>query len=182
MKTSKMTLTKLVFMALCCDLGLFSKKLIAPAANVVTDFLHIPGGIATSFSLMFVVVGAFLCEFFGAATLMSVVQAFLALALGKTGSMGLLAPIGYIVPGVMIDLCFGVLPKFRLHELEQMVITNALAGVSAAFTANILVFRLSGVPLYLYLALAFTSGSITGMLGYVVVKRLKKIGISVNFQ
>lgn len=175
MKTSKMTLTKLVFMALCCDLGLFSKKLIAPMTNVITDFLHIPGGIATSFSLMFVVVGASLCEVFGTATLMSVVQAFLALALGKTGSMGLLAPIGYIVPGCFIDLCFFILSKFKLHELEQFVITNALAGISAAFTANLLVFHLRGVSLCLYLALAFTSGAIMGTLGHVIVKRVKKV-------
>ena len=39
----------LIFMALCCDFGLFTKRLIAPAANILTDALHIPGGIGTSF-------------------------------------------------------------------------------------------------------------------------------------
>ena len=45
----------LIFLALCCDLGLFAKRIIAPAANLLTDSLHIPGGIGTSFSLMFLV-------------------------------------------------------------------------------------------------------------------------------
>lgn len=45
-------LKKYIFMAICCDLGLFSKRLIAPVANIITDALHIPGGIGTSFSLI----------------------------------------------------------------------------------------------------------------------------------
>ena len=54
----RFSLRNLLFLTLCCDLGLFSKRLIAPAANILTDFLRIPGGIGTSFSLMFLVVAA----------------------------------------------------------------------------------------------------------------------------
>lgn len=54
----QLNLRQLIFMALCCDLGLFAKKLILPAANLVTDALHIPGGIGTSFSLLFLVTAA----------------------------------------------------------------------------------------------------------------------------
>ena len=63
-------LRRLIFFALCCDLGLVSKRLIAPIANVITDSLHIPGGIGTSFSLMFLVLAAALLPRFGCATLM----------------------------------------------------------------------------------------------------------------
>ena len=55
------SLRELIFFALCCDLGLFSKKLIGPAANLLTDALHIPGGIGTGFSLMFLVIAAAVC-------------------------------------------------------------------------------------------------------------------------
>lgn len=41
-----MDLRHLLFLVICCDLGLFSKRLISPLANIVTDFLHIPGGIS----------------------------------------------------------------------------------------------------------------------------------------
>ena len=51
---------RLVFLAFCCDLGLLSKRMISPAANLITEALHIPGGIATSFSLMFLAVAAVL--------------------------------------------------------------------------------------------------------------------------
>ena len=100
----KTDLRSLIFMALCCDLGLFAKKLISPAANFITEFLHIPGGIATSFSLMFLVIAAALMPFPLCATVMGVVQSLLALCFGMTGSMGALAPIGYILPGIVIDL------------------------------------------------------------------------------
>ena len=93
-----------LFMALCCDLGFFSKKLISPVAHLITGFLHIPGGVSTSFSLMFLVIAASLIPVFGCAALMGAVQSMLALFFGMTGSMGLLAPIGYILPGLAIDL------------------------------------------------------------------------------
>ena len=67
-------LRRLIFLALCCDLGLFTKRLIAPAANLLTDSLHIPGGISTSFSLMFLVIAAVLTPGFGCSTLMGAVQ------------------------------------------------------------------------------------------------------------
>lgn len=44
MNKKKINLTSLIFMALCCDMGIIAKKLIAPAANEITEYLHIPGG------------------------------------------------------------------------------------------------------------------------------------------
>ena len=80
---NRYSLRNLLFLTLCCDLGLFSKRLISPAANILTDFLRIPGGIGTSFSLMFLVVAAELVPVFGCATLMSLVQSLIALSLGS---------------------------------------------------------------------------------------------------
>lgn len=99
-------LRNLIFLALCCDLGLFAKRLIAPVANIVTDFIKIPGGIGTSFSLMFLVVAAAVVSVKGCATIMGFIQSMMALALGMVGSMGALSPIGCIVPGLIIDLVF----------------------------------------------------------------------------
>lgn len=49
-----------IFIASCCGLGPFAKKLVLPAAGLATSALHIPGGIGTSASLSFLVVAAFL--------------------------------------------------------------------------------------------------------------------------
>lgn len=175
MKKGKISLTDLIFMALCCDMGLFLKKLIAPATNLITDSLHIPGGIGTSFSLMFVIIGAYLCGVPGCAALMGAAQGLLALAIGTVGSMGALAPLGYIIPGVMIDLVFFAAGRLKIANSLKIMLANALAGVSAALCANIIVFRLSGPPLWLYLSVALTSGIISGWLGKMLINRLSPV-------
>ncbi len=194
-------LASLNFMALCCVLGLFTKKLINPLANVITESLHIPGGISTGFSIMFLVVAAEVVR--GEAggsnrnrsggevsprngtnvlgnswrycgTLMGAVQGFLALSLGRIGSMGLLAPIGYLMPGVAIDLVYGLSGRLHLERTERMVFANALAALMASVTANIIVFRLWGPVLLLYLCVSATSGTIYGFLGAAVAGKLER--------
>ena len=173
MKTFR--LRTLIFLALCCDLGLFSKRLIAPAANLITGFLHIPGGIGTSLSLMFLVIAAVMVERFGCAAIMGAVQSALALAFGMVGSMGALAPIGYIIPGVVIDLLLAATRKSTLSRRDRVVLANAAAAPCAALTANIIVFRLSGVALLLYLCVSATSGAIFGLAGAGIVRRLTPV-------
>lgn len=174
-------LRTLIFLALCCDLGLFSKRLISPAANLITDFLHIPGGIGTSLSLMFLVVAAVMTERFGCAAIMSIVQSALALAFGMVGSMGALSIIGYIVPGFGIDILLFVTRKSPLSRRERVVLANTVAAPCAALTANFIVFRLQGAALLLYLCVSVTSGAIFGLLGAELVRRLVPI-FGVEFQ
>ena len=168
-------LRNLIFLALCCDLGLFSKRLIAPAANVITDFLRIPGGIGTSFSLMFLIVAAELVPVFGCAALMGAVQSILALSLGMVGSMGALSPIGYIVPGLVIDIIFLISRKMKLNTETGMILANMLSAMAAGFTADLIVFRLRGPALALYLSVGALSGAFCGCLGYALAKRLKPV-------
>ena len=168
-------LRTLIFLALCCDLGLFSKRLIAPAANLITGFLHIPGGIGTSLSLMFLVIAAVMVERFGCAAIMGAVQSVLALAFGMAGSMGALSPIGYIVPGLVIDLLLAATRRGPLSRRDRVVLANAAAAPCAAMTANIIVFHLSGVVLLFYLCVAATSGAIFGLAGAGIVRRLTPV-------
>lgn len=174
-------LRTLVFLTLCCDLGLFCKRLVAPAANIITDFLHIPGGIGTSFSLMFLVIAAIVIPKFGCASLMGAVQSMIALSLGFVGSMGALSPIGYIVPGIVIDLLVLFTRNSKIPPTNRAAFINVVAGCSAALTANIIVFRLVGIPLLLYLSVALTSGAICGVLGAEIVRRISPV-ITKGFQ
>ena len=169
------SLRNLLFLTLCCDLGLFSKRLIAPAANILTDFLRIPGGIGTSFSLMFLVVAAELVPVFGCATLMSIIQSMIALSLGMVGSMGILSPIGYIVPGIVIDLLFLLSRKTGLGTDLALTLANMLGAASASLAANLIVFHLPGVPLALYIVVALISGAVCGTFAGVLVKRLRPV-------
>lgn len=165
-------LRQLLFLALCCDLGLFAKQLIAPAANLLTDALHIPGGVSTGFSLMFLVIAASMVPRFGCASAMGLVQSMLAVALGRVGSMGALSPLGYIVPGIVID---GSLRIFRKLSLtDRMVLTNMFAAISASLTANLIVFRLQAAPLALYLCVSSSSGALYGLLGSRIVPAVSR--------
>ena len=168
-------LRQLLFWALCCDLGLFAKKLIAPAANLITDALHIPGGIGTSFSLLFLVIGACVVPRFGSGALMGLVQSVLAVLFGMTGSMGILAPIGYIIPGLIIDIVLWAGRKSCLEKQLSCCLANMFSAAAAALTANIIVFRLRGIVLLLYMAVSLFTGAVCGLVAGRVVKRLEKI-------
>ena len=154
-------------------LGLFAKKLINPFANLITDSLHIPGGISAGFSLMFLVIAAELTRLPHCGTMMGTVQGAVALITGRVGSMGALMPIGYILPGIAIDLIYVITGK--LPREERMVFANMAAAVTASLTANVIVFRLWGVVLGLYLAVSAVSGLFWGLLAAELVKRLKPI-------
>ncbi len=164
----KYDLKSLIFMALCCDLGLFSKKMILPAVNVLTGFFHLPGGIATSFSLMFLVIGAAVLPGYWAGTIMGVIQSILALCLGMTGSMGVLAPISYITPGIVIDLCL-LLTKKKPYGI---VISSVMASLTACLVTNLISHKLRGLPLFQYALTAAISGAICGGLAVMVSSKL----------
>lgn len=166
-------LRSLNFMALCCVLGLVCKKVVNPFANVITEALHIPGGVSTGFSIMFLVIAAEIVQMKRAGTLMGTVQGFLALAMGRIGSMGILAPIGYIIPGMSIDLVYYLQKYTSWTVTERMVIVNSLAAVMASVTANAIVFHLWGPVLWLYLCVSATSGALYGLLGSAIVARFQ---------
>lgn len=172
---NKYTLRTLVFLTLCCDMGLFAKRLIAPVANIITDFIRIPGGIGTSFSLMFLVIAAGIVSVKGCATLMSFVQSMIALSLGMVGSMGALSPIGYVVPGIIIDIVFLIGRRVGSGGRITMVIANMLSAAAAGLTANIIVFHLTAVPLALYISVALISGCLCGLMGYSLSCKLRPI-------
>lgn len=172
---SRYALRDLIFLTLCCDLGLFGKRIIAPVANIVTDSLHIPGGIGTSFSLMFLVIAAFLIRIRGSATLMGIAQSAIALSMGMVGSMGALSPIGYIVPGIAIDVIVYAARKFNWDTAASMVFTNMVASATASLVANMIVFRLSGAVLGLYVCVGLISGALFGYLGSILESRLKPV-------
>ena len=124
---------------------------------------------------MFLIIAASVVPFFGCGTLMSAVQSILALCFGMTGSMGLLSPIGYILPGIIIDLILFVSGKFSHTSSFGILLSSVAASVTAALTASIIVFRLNGVVLLLYVFVAASSGGVFGLLAVELVKRLKPV-------
>ena len=182
MKCSK--LMKLNFMSICIVLGIVSKKLINPFANMITEVLHIPGGISTGFSIMFLVIAAEIIHLTseqdkkkgwisGCGLLMGTVQGFLSLALGRVGNMGILMPVGFMATGAAIDFIYFLSKYIRLTTQEKMVLANSFAALMASVIANWIVFHLRGPALILYFSVSALSGMMYGFLAYGVLKRIK---------
>jgi len=168
-------LRKMIFWALCCGLGVFSKRLAAPIANMITGALHIPGGIGTAFSMMFLAVAATLAPYRWSCTKMAAVQSALALSMGSVGSMGVLSPLGYIIPGMLMDGVFALGRRFGLSAGDRLVFANAAGSLAAALTANAIVFHLWGIILLVYACVAALSGMLFGLLGSWLAGKLRPV-------
>ncbi len=109
---------------------------------------------------------------------MSIVQSVLAVCFGMTGSMGVLAPIGYILPGLAIDIVFFISRRFAKDMSFGIMPASILSSVTACLAANFIVFRLTGIVLLLYAFVAATTGSVCGLLAVELVKRLRPVILS----
>ena len=162
-------LSDVAIMIICCAAGVFAKKIINPFANVVTDSLHVPGGISTAISLMFLVIASGITKRRCSASMMGLAQAIMALALGSVGSMGFLLPLAYVIPAVVIDLVMLIPGKGRASIRTKAFFANMISSVSAALFAEIVVFHLPLRPLTVYILLAALSGAIAGYLAGAVI-------------
>lgn len=162
---------QLALMALLADMGLMSKRIIGPVANIITDSLHIPGGICTGFSLMFLVLAVRLVSVRYAGVKMSFIQSVTALILGRVGSMGALSVVGYVLPGLIIDLTATYAQYADIPQVEYFVLANIFSSVMAAITANFIVFGMKGWLLVLYLAVASMTGLLCGLLGWKIFQK-----------
>ena len=168
----KSTVRDLAFMAICVALSLVAKRIISPVTNTLTDFCRIPGGsAATGFSLAFLIIGKQISPIPFAATMMSFVQAMLALALGFSGYQGALAIVSYVVPGLIID-GLALVMKGR-HPLFCFT-AGILSSLASAVISNLLIFHLVGISLLLWLLLAALSGALGGLIAQLVSARLLK--------
>ena len=161
-----------IFMLVLCVAGVLAKKAINPTANMVTDFLHIPGGISTALSLMFLVIGAGLTKGRWNAGIMGLLQGISALMMGSVGSMGVLIPMAYFLPGVAIDLMMLLPFKTASGMRVKAFLANIASSLSAAVFADIMVFHLPAAVLTVYLFVAALSGAICGYLAGEVINHI----------
>ena len=167
------TLKQLCMMAFLAVFGMFIKPVVSPVFNLLTDFIRIPGGSVTAgFSMLFLVLGAAVTGKFGTATMMGVVQAFIALNTGISSIVGLLVFITYSLPGLAIDTVLST-KLFKALPLKTRMTVAGGAGVltGAAFT-NMLYYRLSFVPFLLFYIFGILSGSLGGRFAWRIMDRV----------
>lgn len=169
----KISLRQLTFLAICIAMSLVSKRLISPITNILTDFIRIPGGgAATSFSLMFLVIGTCAIPWSFAGTAAGFIQSLIALSLGMSSYQGFFALITYTVPGIVIDLIRMILPN---RDASFFVISCGLANTAGALITNSLVFHLESVAFALWMLIATLFGCGAGYFGSIINARIVRV-------
>ena len=75
----------------------------------------------------------------------------------------------YTIPGIVIDLCSGVMKE---RDTLYFVLTCILSNTVCALFSNLLVFHLQGIALLLWLLMGALSGIAGGAIAGMVYRRL----------
>ena len=168
------TIFELVFIAGSAALGIAIKPILTPLVQLITGPLFIPGGsVGGGLYMMFIVVAALVVPKVRTATLATTVQAILAITTGVIGSHGMLSLFTYILPGIMMDVVFGLFGYKNRHMLIPFLM-GAIANASGTYASNLVFFRLPWIPLMLSLSAGFLFGGLGGILADRVSVGLKK--------
>lgn len=170
------TLYELVMMAIMAALGIAVKPILVPLAHVVCGPLMIPSGaLAGGLYMMWIVIAYGLTQKPGTALWVSVIQAFLVLFTGVTGSHGIMSLFTYILPGIAVEAVLLIL-KHRCCCVGCCAIAGIAANVAGTACVNIVFFQAPGVYLVLILAVAALSGMIGGMIGWYLIRVFHRFG------
>lgn len=174
---NRFSMFQLVIIAMMAALGIATKPIIVPLTHIITGPLFIPGGvIAGGFYMMWIVLGAGLVNKPGTATLISIVQAFMVVAIGIMGNQGLASFVTYIFPGVAVDIIFLISGSHK-GSPGCCFAGGIAANICGTFLVNLVFFNLPLVPLILSLSCASLSGGIGGVIAYEIIKQISKYNI-----
>ena len=170
---SYFTLKQLCMMSFLAVFGMFIKPVISPVFNLLTDFIRIPGGSVTAgFSMLFLVFASGLTKKFGTASLMGIIQAFIALNTGISSIVGFLVFVTYTLPGIAIDVVLCTPLFTKLPQTQRMELAGAMGVLTGAAFTNMLYYNLSVVPFLLFYLFGILSGDLGGWFADKISERI----------
>jgi hypothetical protein len=174
--TLKIATVDLVLMALFASLGLATKNVIHPLVATITGPLYVPtGAVAGGLYMMWPVMAFGLVRRVGAASMVSLTQAFISLLL-PFGNFGLLSFVIYLAPGLAIDAFF-LLSRHKACCAVCCIGAAAIANVVGTILVGALVLWLPWVVLSFLAVVAAISGCIGGFIANMLLVRIGKIGL-----
>jgi hypothetical protein len=172
----KIATADLALMALFASLGLATKNILHPLVATITGPLYVPtGAVAGGLYMMWPVMAFGLVRRIGAATVVSLTQAFISLLL-PYGNFGLLSFVIYLLPGLAIDGFF-LLSRHKACCAGCCIGASAIANVVGTILVGVLVLFLPLVVLSFLAVVAAISGGIGGFIASLLLVRIGKIGI-----
>jgi ABC-type thiamin/hydroxymethylpyrimidine transport system permease subunit len=173
--TGKRATVNLVLMALFASLGLATKNIIHPLITLIAGPLFIPtGALAGGVYMMWPVMAYGFVRKLGAATVTSLMQAFISLIL-PFGNFGLLSFVIYLAPGLAIDGFF-LLSRHKACCAGCCIGAAAAANVVGTLLVGALVLSLPELALLFIALVAAISGFVGGLLANMLLVRTRKIG------
>jgi hypothetical protein len=171
----KIATTDLVLVALFASLGLATKNILHPLIGPLMGAIYVPTGAVTGGLYMMWPVMAFgFTRKLGAASMVSLTQAFISLIL-PYGNFGLLSFIIYLLPGFAIDAFFWI-SKHKACCLACCMGASAIANVVGTVLVGALVLFLPGLVLAFLAVVAAISGCIGGFIANMLLFRIGKLG------
>jgi len=172
----KIATIDLVLITLFASLGMATKNIIHPLAAAITEPFYIPAGaVAGGLYMMWPVLAFGFVRKIGAATMTSLIQAFIGLVL-PFGNFGLLNFLIYLVPGLAIDAFF-LLSRHKACCAGCCIIASALANAVGTVLVASLVLVSPWVVLSFLAVIAAISGSVGGFIANMLLVRIGKIGL-----
>jgi ABC-type thiamin/hydroxymethylpyrimidine transport system permease subunit len=171
----KIATIDLVLMTLFASLGMATKNIIHPLAATITEPFYIPAGaVAGGLYMMWPVLAFGFVRKIGAATMTSLIQAFIGLVL-PFGNFGLLNFLIYLGPGLAIDAFF-LLSRHKACCAGCCIIASAFANAVGVVLVASLILVSPWVVLSFLAVIAAISGSVGGFIANMLLVRIGKIG------
>jgi ABC-type thiamin/hydroxymethylpyrimidine transport system permease subunit len=166
----------LVVMALFASLGLATKNIIHPLVATLAGPLYIPtGALAGGIYMMWPIMAYGFVRKVGAATVVSLTQAFISLLL-PFGNFGLLSFVIYLAPGLAIDGFF-LLSRHKACCAGCCLGAAAVANVVGTVLVGTLILALPQFALLFIALVAAISGAAGGLIANMLLVRIGKIGL-----
>jgi ABC-type thiamin/hydroxymethylpyrimidine transport system permease subunit len=166
----------LVLMALFASLGLATKNLLYPLLGPLIGAAYVPtGAVLGGLYMMWPVMAFGFIRKTGAATMVSLTQAFISLVL-PYGNFGILSFIIYLGPGLAIDAFF-LLSRHKACCLGCCMIASAIANVVGTILVGAMILFLPWIVLAFLAVIAGISGCIGGFIANMLLVRIGKLGI-----
>jgi ABC-type thiamin/hydroxymethylpyrimidine transport system permease subunit len=171
----KIATVDIVLMALFASLGIATKNAFHPLVATITEPFYIPAGaVAGGIYMMWPVMACGLVRKLGAATMTSLIQAFISLVM-PFGNFGLLSFIIYLGPGMAIDAFF-LLSRHKACCAGCCIGASALANAVGTVLVASLVLILPWIVLSFLAVVAAISGSVGGFIANMLLARIRNIG------
>lgn len=169
----------LVLMTLFASLGLATKNVLHPLVATLTGPLYVPtGAVAGGLYMMWPVIAYGLVGKVGAASVVSLTQAFISLLM-PFGNFGALSFVIYLAPGLAIDGFF-LLTRHRACCAPCCLGAAAVANAVGTFLVGAIILALPEVAMLFTVLVASISGGIGGLIANMLLIKTRKFGLTLH--